>query len=74
MIGKHRSIRSVDIYIYYGGCVSGFAFFDENKFLLFEIGDTSVLGGKTVVLGCEEVIVGVVAKLAYGFQSVYSDF
>ncbi len=71
--GLHTKIRSVSIH--YGWCISGFSFFDNNKKLLWKIGLTgSSLKVETVELEKNEGIVGVVAKLKRGWQSMYTDF
>ncbi len=53
----------------------GFKFFDKNKLLVWKIGDDAArLNVKTVVLREKEVIIGVVAKLWLGNQTLYTDF
>ncbi len=70
---SHNKIRSVRIH--YFDYIRGFAFFDKEGALLWEIGDTRFkYGVKTVLIGENEVIVGVVAKLYSGNQSRYTDF
>ena len=68
-----KRIRSVEIF--YGDIVYGFLFFDKNNTLLWKIGlidsDCDV---ETVVLADNEIIIGVVAKLRAGYQSLYTDF
>ena len=69
-----QKIRSVTFHytIYY---IGGFSFFDKDGALLWKIGDTwNGLKRETVLLAENEVIVGVVAKLYSGNQSMYSDF
>ena len=69
-----NKIRSVTIH-YDNHCIRGFSFFDKDGALLWEIGFIdSDLDWETVVLEENEVVVGVVAKLYQGCQSVYSDF
>jgi hypothetical protein len=56
--------------------IRGFSFFDKDGALLWEIGWTKsyISEKETVLLEEIEVIVGVVAKLRRGDQSVYTDF
>jgi hypothetical protein len=69
----HNKIRSVTIH--YLNCIGGFSFFDKDGALLWKIGETyEGLKKETVMLAENERIVGVVAKLASGWQSVYTDF
>ncbi len=50
--------------------------FDKDHLLINEMGNTGYekYEVKTVVLGENEVIIGIVARLANGFQSRYTDF
>jgi hypothetical protein len=59
-----NKIRSVTIH--YSLWIEGFSFFDKNGALLWEIEDTDSKWKETVVLGENERIVGVVAKLFPG--------
>ncbi len=70
---SHKRIRSVRIH--HNSYIGGFKFFDKEGALLWEIGkiDTG-MKVKTVLLAENEVIVGVVAKLLKGWQSLYSHF
>ncbi len=70
-----HKIRSVTIH-HNGDRISGFKFFDKDRLLLRKIAGTSHSddGKETVLLEENEVIVGVVAKLAPGCQSIYTDF
>ncbi len=72
--GSHMMIRSVTIH--YNYVISGFSFYDKEGALLWEIGVTtdSRLNTATVLITENEVIVGVVAKLFPGSQSLYTDF
>ncbi len=68
-----NKIRSVTIY-YQNDRIWNFKFFDKDGALLWKIG--SIDDGfykETVVLAENEVIVGVVAKLFPGYQSLYTD-
>ncbi len=68
-----NKIRSVGIY--YGAYIFSFRFFDKDKKLLWRIGlSTSTSNNVKVLLGEDEVIVGVLAKLSPGRQSQYTDF
>jgi hypothetical protein len=69
----HNRIRLVRIH--YGDCIRGFSFFDKEGALLWKIGETtdSYLKVETVLIGDNEVIIGVVAKLLPSLQSIYSD-
>ncbi len=71
----HKMIRSVNIH-YNDEYITGFSFLDKDGVLLWKIGMTypGVKTAETVVLEDNEVIVGVVAKLLKGCQSVYTDF
>jgi hypothetical protein len=73
--GSHKLIRSVTIH-HYSGCIIGFSFFDKERALLWKIGDTIKrwLKKDIVLIGENERIIGVVAKLFPGYQSRYSDF
>jgi hypothetical protein len=73
---SHIRIRSISIHYYSNYSIMGFAFFDKEGALLWDIGDTTWLGLKveTVLVAETEVIIGVVAKLVPGSQSLYSDF
>ncbi len=69
-----NKIRSVTIH-HENFCIAGFRFFDKDGALIWEIGYIEPwLKKETVVLAENEVIVGVVSKLASGFLSVYTDF
>ena len=69
-----HKIRSVSIQ-YDIHRIWGFSFFDKDGALLWKIGGTHAgLKKETVLLAENEVIVGVVAKLYPGCQSVYTDF
>ena len=68
-----NKIRRVTIHDNYG--IGGFSFFDKDGALLWKHGDTwSVFKKETVEIAENEVIVGVVAKLASDSQSMYTDF
>ena len=69
-----NKIRRITIH-YGNNYIAGFSFFDKDGALLWKIGATtdSGLEKETVVLAENEVIVGVVAKLEQGCQSVYTD-
>ncbi len=55
--------------------IMGFSFFDKEGALLWKIGLIEPwLNGKTVELADNELIIGVVAKLRLGCQSIYTDF
>ncbi len=71
---SHTKIRAVSIHYY--NFIRGFSFFDNEGKLLLKIGYTEpwFCDVKTVLIAENEVIVGVVAKLYLGFQSVYRDF
>ena len=71
----HNKIRSVTIYHDEKG-INGFKFFDKDGALLWDVGYTtwSEKIKETVVLGENEVIVGVSAKLFGDWQSKYTDF
>ena len=74
-VGADRKIRSVDIYNYEGSFITGFQFFDKDRKLIWQIGDiASHHVVKTVLIAENEVIVGVVAKLLIGSQSMYTDW
>ncbi len=71
---SHKMIRSVYIH-YHHNYITGFKFYDKDKKLILEIGDTwEGLWVKKVLIAENEVIVGVVCKLYPGRQSMYSDF
>ena len=72
--GASKKINSVDIYYYTTNQrIRGFEFFDKKQKLIMKIG--SIAGSKsTVVLAENEVIIGVIAKLVPGNQSLYSNF
>ncbi len=72
--GSHKMIRLVRIH-YYPSVITGFSFFDKDDSLIWEIGNTESEDCvfDTVMIDENEVIVGVVAKLCPGFQSLYSD-
>jgi len=68
------SIRRVIIH-FCSYSIGGFSFLDKDGATLFEIGATWLgFNAETVLLEENEVIVGVVAKLWEGWQSVYTDF
>ncbi len=71
----HTRIKTVDM-LYNNNHIEGFKFYDNNHFQIWKIGDTYSVASKveTVVLGDNEVIIGVVAKLKQGCQSIYTDF
>ncbi len=70
--GLPNMIRSV--HIHHSGCIIGFSFLDKKGALLWKIGWTdSWLDLETVKLKENERIVGVVAKLRPGCQTVYRD-
>ena len=70
-----NKIGSVTIHYYINHCIFGFSFFDKDGALLYKIGLTeSYMKQETVLLEDNEVIVGVVAKLYSGRQSIYTDF
>jgi hypothetical protein len=70
----HNRIRSVTLY-HNRHSIWGFFFFDKEGALLWKIGNTdSWFKTETVLLEENEVIVGVVAKLLPGYQSMYTDF
>ncbi len=58
------------------GYIRGFSFFDKEGALLWKIGITTGSADDvvTVLLEENEVIIGVVAKLLFGGQSIYTDF
>ena len=65
--GAHNRIRSVKIYYRRYGYIIGFSFFDKDGALLWKVGNAdSKLEVETVGLAENEVIIGVVAKLAPG--------
>ncbi len=75
--GALKKIRRVTIHYWANDYIDGVSFFDKDGALLWKIGYTGVSYQKeteTVVLAENEVIVGVVAKLRSGYQSVYTDF
>ena len=62
--GAAKRIKSVDIYYYEYGNIQGFAFFDKEKSLIWNISDTGPYKQvQNVILAEKEVIIGVVAKL-----------
>ncbi len=70
---SQKNIKSVDINYY--KAITGFSFFDKEKALVWRIGDTRLIWkSRSVKLADNEVIVGVVAKIFKGYQSVYTDF
>ncbi len=72
-VGSNNKIRSVTIH--YRDCIYGFSFFDKEGALLWKIGwIDSDFNVKTVLIEENERIVGVVAKLFDGYQSVYTDW
>jgi hypothetical protein len=69
-----NKIRSVTIH-YTPFSIQGFWFFDKDGALLWKHGSLTYVKKKaTVALAENEVIVGVVAKLASDFQVLYTDF
>ncbi len=67
-------IKSVDIY-YPANFISGFAFFNKDKQVIFKIGSTgSWMKVATVVIADNEVIVGVAARLYIRCKYLYTDF
>ncbi len=70
--GCHNKIRSVTIHYY--DHIRGFSFFDKEGALLWKIGFTFDCKEETVLLEENEMIIGVVAKLYQGYQSVYTDW
>ncbi len=69
-----KRIRSVNIH-YKNHWIYGFSFFDKDGALLWKIGDIAARwSGETVKIAENEMIIGVVAKVRSGFQSLYSDF
>ena len=73
MIQEGATIRKV--YIYHCYHIEGFQFFDEKGFSILKVGQTgNDLLVSTVMLEDTEVIVGVVAKLRQGYESIYTDF
>jgi hypothetical protein len=72
---SYNRIRSINIHYYHGGHISGFSFFDKDGSLLWNIGRTDGwYKVETVRIAENEVIVGVVAKLCKGWQTMYTDF
>jgi hypothetical protein len=71
---SHKRIRSVNIHFNPGYCITGFYFYDKDDALIWRIGHTDYCCLTRVLLGENEVIVGMVAKLCPGKQSWYSDF
>ncbi len=70
----NKRLKAVDIY-YHSGYIAGFQFFDKDKALIFKIGEIrSYQSVKTLVLGDNEAIIGVVARLYPGDQSCYTNF
>ncbi len=74
LLPEGAAVSSIDIYYYTTNPrVRGFEFFDKKHTLIMKIG--SIAGPKqTVVLADNEVIIGVIAKLVSGNQSLYSNF
>ncbi len=72
--GSHNEIRSVTIYFF--KTIAGFKFYDKEGEHCWKIGVTTHpwLKTVTVLIADNEVIVGVVAKLHAGYQSIYTDF
>ena len=70
----HKLIRSAEIY-YNTSCIWGFHFFDQNHSLIWKIGridpDMKV---ETVLLAEKEVIIGVVARLLLGKESMFTNW
>ncbi len=78
MMPQCARTKSVDIYYWHNTYIFGFKFFDSDSRLIFKIGITTHPKFKveTVLLGDNEVIVGVVARF-WGlpvYQSIYTDF
>ena len=74
MMPSSKKVKTVEIF-YCTDCVDGFRFFDKDHSLIFEIGWISPwFTIKTVVIGENEAIIGVVAKLYPDRQSVFTDF
>ncbi len=75
---SHKNIRSVTIH--HEHCyIVGFSFLDKEGALIWKIGDIKPwINVKTVLIGENEVIVGVVAKLfkqrGVQYQTLYTDF
>ena len=68
-----KQTRKVEVYCYNTICLYGFKFFDGNNTLLFEVGNT----GDTMtalLIGADEQIIGIKAKLLHGYQALYTDF
>ncbi len=74
MIPKYALNKIGSVTIHYNRCICGFSFFDKDGALLWKIGNTgSWLSLETMEIAENEVIVGVVAKLLSGWQSVYTN-
>ena len=68
-----KQTRKVEVYCYDTSNLEGFKFFDGNNTLLFEVGNT----GHTmtaVLIGADEQIIGIKAKLYVHCQAMYTDF
>ena len=70
-----KQTRKVEIYTYNSSHLWGFKFFDGNNTLLFEVGCTTGYNlTATELIGADEQIIGVKAKLWTRFQAIYTDF
>ena len=69
-----KQTRKVEIYTYNSSHLWGFKFFDGNNTLLFEVGDTGHTLAATELIGADEQIIGVKAKLYHTYQDIYTDF
>jgi hypothetical protein len=75
MIPKDALKKIKSVTIYYWDVIGGFVFYDNEHKLIWKIGMIEPNWNKaTVVLADSEVIVGLVCKLAPGWNSRYSDF
>ena len=59
--------------VYDCGYLSGFKFYDGNNTQFFEVGDCNYTM-TAVLIGADEQIIGIKAKLYNGCQAVYTDF
>jgi hypothetical protein len=74
-VSSHYKITSVRIHYHYPYNITGFKFLDKEGALLWKIGETHIpCRVETVLIGENEVIFGVVAKLMRGYQSKYTDW
>ncbi len=72
--GSHNTIRTVNIH-HKTEPITGFQFLDKERALFWQIKwIESWMKIETVLLAENELIVGVVAKLLSGCQSIYTDF